>query len=235
MIFVQDLRDNNAPSLQILPRIKTYEELQSWVDVSIHSKFDWDIIPNNSLVWKLVGFYIRDGVASFIAKFENEDGSPAEDIAVVHSWDGAPVLPSGVVVTPDYSGDRKGVAGLSNGNGDVGFPYSGGMVYTGNKPYSGPGIIWPLCPQHLPEPKYADAAFGLGWVGGTDHTTINPIFRLVRKSSGPIPVGKFSLALYQNGIDLGVRLAFVENLISNGWELVLLNEAGQVLGTAQFV
>lgn len=233
MIFVEDLRANDSPSLQVLPRIETYEKLLTWFNITIESQYGWDVAPNNALVWKLVGFYIRDGVASFIAKFQKEDGSPASDIAVVHSWPGAPVIPSGVVVTPDYSGGRKGVTGLSNGNGDVGFPYSAGMVYTGAKPYSGPGIIWPLYPQHLPEPKFSDAAFGLGWVGGTDHTTINPIFRLVRKSSGP--VGKFSLALYQNGIDLGVKIAFVESSIGNGWELVLLDESGQVLGTAQFV
>lgn len=232
MIFVQDLRDNNSPSLQVIPRIKTYGELLTWFDISVHSEFGWDVAPNNALVWKLVGFYIRDGVASFIAKFENENGNPAEGIAVVHSWNGAPNLPNPDSITPDYN-NKKGVAGLTNASGDAGFPYSGGMVYTGNKPYLGPGIIWPLCPQHLPEPKYADAVFGLGWVGGTDHTTINPIFRLVRKTSGP--TGKFSLALRQNGVDLGIRIAFVESSTGNGWELVLLDEAGQVLGTAQFV
>lgn len=227
-IFVLDLRANDSPSLNILPRIETYEELLTWANLSIHSEFGWDSAPNNSLVWKLVGFYIRDGIASFIAKCQNEDKTPAKDIGVVHSWPDAPVLPT--TPTPNY--DNNGVIGFTNADGDIGFPYSGGMVYTGNKPYNGPGIIWPLCPQHLPEPKYADAVFGLGWFGGTDHTTINPIFRLVRKS--PSPTTGFSLALFQNGVDLGLRLVFVPQPIGTGYELVLMNETGQVLGSTKF-
>jgi hypothetical protein len=231
-LFVQDLRDNNSPSLQVIPRIETYEELLSWVDVSIHSEFGWDVAPNNSLVWKLVGFYIRDGVAEFIPKFQLENGSPAEGIAVVHSWNGAPALPNPDSITPDYN-NKTGVVGFSNANGDAGFPYSGGMVYIGNKPYIGAGIIWPLCPQHLSEPKYADAVFGLGWMGGTDHTTINPIFRLVRKQSQP-STGKFSLCLFQDGIDLGLRLTFVEQSTGSGYELVLIDESGQIIGSTKF-
>lgn len=227
-IFVQDLRPNDAPSLNNLPRIETYEELQTWLNISVHSEFGWDVAPNGSLVWKLIGFYIQDGIASFIVNCQNESGSPVKDIGVVHSWPDAPNLPT--TPTPNYG--NEGIVGFTNIKGEAGFPYSGGMVYTGNKPYSGPGIIWPLCPQHLPEPKYADAVFGLGWVGGTDHTTINPVFRLVRKST--TPTGKFSLALFQDGVDLGIRLVFVEQHTGSGYELVLLNESGQILGSTQF-
>ncbi len=173
---------------------------------------------------------VQYGVASFIPKFLLENGSPADGIAVAHSWNGAPALPNPDSITPDYN-NKTGVVGFSNANGDAGFPYSGGMVYSGNKPYSGPGIIWPLCPQHLTEPKYADAAFGLGWLD--IHTTINPVFRLVRKQSEPI-TGKFSLALFQDGVDLGLRLVFVEQSTGSGYELVLIDESGQIIGSTKF-
>jgi len=61
----------------------------------------------------------------------------------------------------------------------------------------------------------------------------NPIFRLVRKQSEPI-TGKFSLALFQDGIDLGVRLVFVEQSTGSSYELVLIDESGQIIGSTKF-
>lgn len=230
-MIVQDLRANDDPSLSVIPRISTFEELTTWVKVSVDETYGWAAAPPNALVWQCIGFYIRSGAATFIPKFQQENGSPAKDILVVHSWPGAPNLHADLEVTPDYS-NRTGVAGFTNASGDAGFPYSGGMVYSGSKPFNGPGIVWPLCPTHLTEPKYADCAKGLGWFGGTDHTTVNPIFKLVRKGNNP-SVG-FSVGLFQNGIDLGVRIAFVNQPGTNGWELVLFDDKGQILGSSKF-
>lgn len=229
--FVQDLRANDSPSLNVIPRLSNYADLTTWVQVNVDQSQGWNAAQQGDLVWKCVGFYIRDGIASFIAKFQNENGSPADQIVVTHYWPGAPVIPKDVAVTPDYSG-RLGVVGFSNGNGDAGFPYSGGMVYTGGQPFTGVGKIWPLCPTHLAEPKFSDCAEGLGWFGGTDHTTVNPIFRLTRKA-GIIGTG-FTLALHQDGVDLGVRIAFVSQSTGAGWELILLDNKGQILGSSRF-
>ncbi len=233
--FVQDLRPTDDPGLSIVPRLNTWSELKSWVAISIDGSKGWDVAPNGSLVWKCIGFIIRSGPAEFRPKFLTEGGSPAPDILVVHSWPGAPTLPNPLF--PDYSGGH-GVAGFTNASGDIGFGYSGGMVYTGAKPFQGIGIIWPLCPTHLPEPKFADCAKGLGWFGGTPHTTPSPVYQLVRKAAStiPIPAGtQFTLALHQSGVDLGVRIAFVNQPTGAGWELVLLDQDGNVLGSSIFV
>lgn len=233
--YVQDLRDANDGGLSIVPRLNTFADLVSWVNVIVDASKGWNAAPNGALVWRCVGFYIRSGAAVFIPKFINENGTPASDVAVAHSWPGAPSFPANASVTPSYA--PVGVIGLTNANGDIGFGYSGGMVYTGSKPFTGPGLIWPLCPTHLPEPKFADCAAGLGWFGGTDHTTVNPVFQLVRKASTPVPpIGSaLSLALFQNGVDIGVRIAFVGQITGSGWEMVLLDENNQILGSSRFV
>lgn len=225
---VTDLRPDGAASLANVPRLSTFTELLSWFNITVNRDQGWDAAPADALVWKVVGFYIRDGVASFIPKFQLENGNPADGIAVVHSWPGAPALPNPDSITPDYSG-KKGVVGYTNGSGDAGFPYSGGMVYSGAKPYSGSGVIWPLCPQHLSEPKYADAVFGLGWVGGTDHTTVNPIFKLVRKTGGGTPTtGEYSIVLEIDGQPVG-KLVF-SNDITTGNQKMVLYQGGNRLG-----
>lgn len=183
VLFVQDMRADNDPSLNLVPRMVVYPDLQAVSNTRVSSGYGWAAAPDGALVWRLVGFYIRSGAAAFIPKFLLENGQPANNILVVHSWEGAPALPNDAVITPDYMG-KRGVAGFTNTNGDIGFGYSGGMAYVGKQ---GPGVVWPVCPTHLPEPKFADAAFGLGWFGGTDHTTVNPVFQLVRKGSAPPP------------------------------------------------
>lgn len=229
-MIVIDERPSGVPSLSVLPRMTSYEQLKTWVNVEPQSIHGWDIAPVGELVWKLIGFYIQDGPATFVGRFLESDGGGSEGVAVVHSWNGAPSIEN--PLTPDYD-EGTGVVGLTDNTGEVDFPYSGGMVYTGARPWTGLGKMWPLCPQHLSEPKFADAVFGLGWVGGTDHTTINPIFQLVRKSSPPTP-GKFSLALFQDGVDLGVRLVFTENSSGQGYELVLYDDNNQRLGKVRF-
>jgi len=203
--FVNDLRASNDTSLSLVPRVNSLDQLNVWCNARVDATQGWDIAPAGSLVWRCVGFYLRTGAAVFIPKFNDQGGFSADGVLVVHSWPGASVLAGEVAVTPDYTG-RHGVAGLTNGNGDVGFGYSGGMVYTDKQ---GVGVIWPLCPTHLPEPKFADCAKGLGWFGGTDHLTVNPVFQLVRKGSaepGPGPVlaeGTF-LRVVVNGQEVGI-------------------------------
>ena len=235
--FVQDLRGSNDGGLSIVPRLNTWDDLTSWANITIDRSKGWDAAPNGALVWRCIGIYLRSGAATFIPKFQLENGSPAGDILVVHFWPGSPSLPNPGSILPDYTGGR-GVAGFTNANGDIGCGYSGEMVYTGARPFQGVGVIWPLCPTHLPEPKFADCVKGLGWFGGTDHTTPAPIFRLVRKASSPVPIPtgtKFTLALHQDGVDLGVRLALVGQPTGAGWELVLLDDGGQVVGSSRFV
>ena len=181
--FVEDMRGVDDASLQLVPRIASFEELGVLCNADVDRSKGWDAAPAGALVWRCVGFYLRTGAAAFIPRFNNQSGSPEANVAVVHAWPGAPALPREAVVLPDYSG-RTGVVGLTNANGDVGFGYSGGMVYQSEQ---GVGVIWPLCPSHLPEPKYADCAMGLGWFGGTDHLTVNPVFQLVRKGGEPEP------------------------------------------------
>jgi len=181
--FVNDLRGDNDPSFALVPRITNMNELNVWCNARVDASQGWDIAPAGALAWRCVGFYLRTGAAVFIPKFTDQGGFSAEGVLVVHSWPGAPALPGNVSVVPDYT-SGKGVAGFTNANGDVGFGYSGGMVYVDKQ---GVGVIWPLCPTHLPEPKFADCAKGLGWFGGTDHLTVNPVFQLVRKGSAPPP------------------------------------------------
>ena len=201
--FVNDLRTDSDPSLQVVPRIRSLAELNVWCDAGIDRSKGWDATASG-LVWRCIGFNLQTGPAVFTALFNDVNGNPVADTLVVHSWSGAPAL-NNVAMLPDYSG-QKGVAGFTNSNGNVWFGYSGGMVYVNGQDV---GIIWPLCPTHLAEPKYADCAKGLGWFGGTDHLTVNPVFQLVRKglvgpSPDPVPIEGTFLRVVIGGVEVGI-------------------------------
>lgn len=236
MIKVLDLRTNEDPSMSVIPRIEDYEELQTWCDARVDESQGWAAAGDGDLVWKLTAFYLRTGIASFIAKFLDANENPVSGIAVVHSWPGAPGLPGGDIV-PNYSGGT-GVVGFTNASGDAGFPYSHGMLYSGTKPFSGIGLVWPLVPTHLPEPKYADCAKGLGWFGGTDHLTVNPVFQLMRKSDdpgpGPGPIeppvpGDSFIRVWHGGVEAG-RISIVEGTVPSGADALQIYVDNQYRG-----
>lgn len=239
---VRDLRADNDPSLQAVPRITSYEQLREWMGVEVRRDFGWNVAPTGALVYKLVRIELRTGAATYIPKVLKANGTPYEGVRVARTWNGAPTAANGEQLVPDYPGllgygTNKGVAGWTNASGDSGFPYSGGSGYPA-KGAKGPDAIFPLIPAPPNQPQYADCLDGLGWYLGTDHLTPNGVWQLVTKTGTPVPPptgSKFSLALYQDGVDLGVRIAFVEQPAGSGWALVLLDETGQTLGSSRFV
>jgi hypothetical protein len=185
-IFVQDLRANNDASLGPVPRIETYEELVSIFHLTVDRSLGWDITPAGELCYKLVGFYLRTGVASYITKVRSASGSPLPNILVFRNWPGAGQFST--PARPPYF--PNGVGGFTNAEGDAGSPYGGDSAFGDN---GGPDNIWPaIDPPGLPV-QYADCAKKLGWHGATDHLTPNPIFQIVRKpgvTPPPTPGGE---------------------------------------------
>lgn len=285
MIEVKDLRADNDGSLQVVPRIETLEQLNQYCDARVDESQGWAAAPDGALVWKLIRFELRTGVSAFIAEFHNENGSKVgeNDVLVVHSWPGANPLPHPENIVPDYSG-KTGVAGFTNGDGNIGFGFGHGMIYgsaeilqalrmmslMGKKKIElmtlatkaietihitdlddvaldtlsldwtelvtasqlkGVGVIWPLVPLHLPEPKYADCAKGLGWFGGTDHLAVHPHFQLVRKTGGttpPVPGGSIVL-VWRAGAEAG-RIQITEGLEPTGGDALQFYINGQYKG-----
>jgi hypothetical protein len=63
--------------------------------------------------------------------------------------------------------------GFTDDNGVIGMPYSHGSM---GGPGGGPDVIWVSASPPGKQPQFSDAASGLGWIGGTDHLSPNPIF-----------------------------------------------------------
>lgn len=175
-IFVNDVRQAGDSSLGPVPRITTYTQLQQVFGLTVDRSKGWDACPAGKQCWKLVGFEVRPGAAEFIAQVKGLDGNLSNvSILTNFNWPNAPheYDPAPVYFT-------NCVGGWTNG-GRVGFPYGAeGMVQPGGGPYS----IWPNnAPPNL-EPQYSDCAKRLGWLGGTDHLTPNPIWQLTIKPGG---------------------------------------------------
>ena len=182
-IFVNDVRANDD-SLNLIPRIETYEELKTVFGLTIDTSQGEQRATVGQRYWALVGFEVRTGIAAYLSQVQNKDGTPAKDILVFRHWPDAPQLPA--TVDPDYF--QNAVAGFTDSNGIQGSPYEAGSV-TGEN--GGPDYIWLswIPPGGLR--SGSDMASRLGWIGGTDHLTANPIFRVVIKGDGsttpPIP------------------------------------------------
>lgn len=185
-ILVDDLRPADDPSLQVVPRLETFSELQQWFGVVPRYDFGWGVAPVGQPVLKLVKIELRSGLAVYLPKVLKADGTPWNGASVARSWPGAPPVALNTWFTPDYStvvghGYKVGVVGQTNTAGECGFPYSkeSGLPSQGGK---GPDALWPLIPADGTPPQYADALDGCGWYFGTNHLTPSPVFQVATKT-----------------------------------------------------
>jgi hypothetical protein len=160
-IFVNDVRANDDDSLGLIPRIETFEELKEVFGLDVDTSLGGNVVTEGQRYWRLVGFEVRTGVAAFLTQIKDANGAPADKILVYNHWPSADPLP--MPADPPYFSNAN--AGFTDGSGVQGAPYSGGAV-TG------------------PDGGVYDMATKLGWIGGTDHLTANPIFQDVQKGDG---------------------------------------------------
>lgn len=175
--YVNDVRANDSGSLGPVPRILDFTGLQAALGPQPDHSLGWDKASDGDLVFKLVGFEVRDGIAAFMPQTQNLDGSPLGNILMFEHWDdGADIKTSDPC--PRY--EVANAAGFNDANGVIAFAYSdppnGG-------PNGGPFTIWPSASPPGMEPQFCDACRKLGWVD--HHVNCNPIFRLVRKGVAP--------------------------------------------------
>lgn len=213
-IYVDDLRADNDNSLDLVPRINTFAQLQEWFKLAVLTTKGGDLVQPGEKYFRLVGFYLRTGAAAFIPIVLDENGNPLRDIFVWASWPDAPVFPQGSRVEPDYSENGGGVGGFTNENGDIGFGYGGGAVVGGD---GGVYRIWVSADPPGKPRQRADCAIKLGWFGGTDHLTANPIFQVV-EAGGDIPPssGEHYIAVVVDGQEVWRGSITVETSLKIG-------------------
>jgi len=196
-IFVDDLRGNDDESLNLVPRITTFAQLKDIFKLDIDYSLGRDATPQGGLYWSIIGFYLRTGIAAFIPKVLAENGQPVPPPGtfVFAHWPGAPPIDA----NPNYHSNAVG--GFTNAEGDIGFGYSGGAVIGGN---GGVYDIWVSADPPHGTRFYSDMAIRLGWFGGTDHLTANPIFQAIKKGGTQPPAGDSRLVVYgAQGLEVG--------------------------------
>jgi hypothetical protein len=181
-IFVNDVRADDDASLDLIPRIETFEELQEAFGLGVDRSEGEQRVSSGQRYWRLVGFEVRTGVAAYLTQVKEADGGPADRIVVFKHWPDAPDLPPGI--DPLYFPNAEG--GFTDVSGVQGSPYSGGSV-TGED--GGPDYIWLSSDPPGGTRLGSDMATKLGWIGGTDHLTANPIFQDTLKGSTVPPNG----------------------------------------------
>ena len=225
VVFVDDLRADDDNSLGPVPRITTFAQLKEVFKLGIDHSLGRDSTPPGEFYWSIIGFYLRTGVAAFIPKVLAENGQPvpAPGAFVFAHWPGAPEFSD----TPNPLYHSRAVGGFTNVNGDVGFGYSGGAV-TG----AGGGVydIWVSADPPFGTRFYSDAAIRLGWWGGTDHLTPNPIFQAVRKPGAQPPTGDSRLVIYDKQ---GVEVGFLTLVTDGGGGRIALVVNDQELSSAK--
>jgi hypothetical protein len=216
-IFVNDVRDEEDESLNLIPRIETFEELKRVFGLDVDTSLGGDAVQAGQRYWKLIGFEVRTGVAAFLTQIKDQSNNPADKILVYNHWPSASQLP--IPADPPYFSNAN--AGFTDGSGVQGAPYSGGAV-TG--PNGGPYYIWPSADPPGGPRIASDMAARLGWIGGTDHLTANPIFQDTLKGGTiPPPNGQSELRVFDNsGLFVG-RVALSSGQGSGG-RIALFNE-----------
>ncbi len=225
-ISVDDLRDNDDDSLDLVPRITTFAQLKDVFKLDIDYSLGRDSTPPGEFYWAVTGFYLRTGTAAFIPKVlaQNEQPVPPPGAFVFAHWPGAPEFSD----TPNPFYHSNAVGGFTNANGDVGFGYSGGAVTGG-----GGGVydIWVSAdPPVIGTRFYSDAAIRLGWWGGTDHLTPNPIFQAVRKPGAQPPIRDSRLVVYDKQ---GIEVGFLTLVTDGGGGRIALVVDDQELSSAK--
>lgn len=221
-VFVDDLRADDDDSLALVPRITTFAQLKETFKLDIDHSLGRDAVADGQLYWAVIGFYLRTGAAAFIPKVlsENSLPLPPPGAFVFAHWPGAPDFPQ--AVTPNYHNDAVG--GFTNTNGDIGFGYGGGAVTGGD---GGVYDIWVSADPPTGTRFFSDMAIRLGWWGGTDHLTPNPIFQAIRKA-GPVippPSGDSRLVIYQGG---AVRYVPLTSGVHDGERIALEIDGSEV-------
>jgi hypothetical protein len=180
-IFVDDLRDENDPSLSVVPYIRTFDQLKEVFKLDVNLTLGYDKAKPGELYWRVIGFYLRTGTAAFIPKVLDVNGLPPNPGVVVFAhWPTAPNFPESV--NPPYH--QNAVGGFTNENGDIGFGYSGGAAIG---PNGGVYDIWVSADPPTGSRFYSDAGIKLGWHGATDHLTPNPVLMAVEKEGDTTP------------------------------------------------
>lgn len=222
-IFVNDVRANNDASLSLVPRIETFEELQERFGLDIDTTKGGDRANDGQRYWKLVGFEVRTGIASYLTQVKNINGGPAADILVFKHWPDAPDLPSGV--DPDYFPNAEG--GFTDGSGVQGSPYGGGSV-TGAD--GGPDYIWLSSDPPGGTRIGSDMVAKLGWIGGTHYLTANGIFKDTLKGGVLPPIGSSRLVVYdQTGNEVGYTPLITGN--GSGGRIALVTDGQEIAHT----
>jgi hypothetical protein len=225
-ILINDLRATNDPSLsQTNGRITTWDKLQQYCPVII--KDSSSEVAVGTSYWKIVEIYIRTGVAEYIPKVHDKNGNPLDKYVVFRHWPSAPKLPPEVTYRP-YD---NAVGGLTNGDGDAGFPYGGGSVYVNG---NGPDAIW-VSPTvgKLDEPQASDVVRNLGWLGGSDHLTVNPVFQWTVKGGTLPPVtGDRMLFIYAADGTVFGRIALATGAGPTGQKKMVVMAGGEPVGYA---
>lgn len=182
--YVIDSRPANDPSMaNTNGPIETWGKLQEYFGVVHDTSKGEDAVAEGQYYWALVGILLRTGPAAYIVNVETAPGVAAPKILVFRHWPGADPLP----FTPDPDYFRNAVAGFTGPNGDIGLGYSGDSVVIDGK---GPDSIWISADPAgagVNRRRASDAIHNLGWLGGTDHLTPQPIFRAVMRGVTPPP------------------------------------------------
>jgi hypothetical protein len=193
-ILVNDVRASNDASLTLVPRIETFEKLKEVFGLDIDTSKGGDRAQNGQRYWKIIGFEVRTGISAYMTQVKTASGGPAANIVVFRHWPDAPNLPAGT--NPDYFPNAAG--GWTDANGIQGSPYGDGSVTDAN---GGPDYIWLSSDPSGAARIGSDMAARLGWIGGTDHLTANPIFQDTLKGSTPPSGGGSRLVVFDDSDD----------------------------------
>ncbi len=179
-IFINDVRADDDPSLEPVPRVTSFQQLQDIFHLDVDTSLGEDRANEGEQYWALVGFELRTGAKAYIPQIKLIDNLSASNIVVFRHFPSADTFPD--PVNPPYF--PNGVGGFTDVNGVIGFEYTGSSAFGAN---GGPDYIWVSADPPGGLRQHSDMASRLGWHGATAHLTPNPIFRaMVKTGNGPI-------------------------------------------------
>lgn len=180
--------DERSAGSEFLKKNPTYEEARNYFGFRHVQTRGWDVTEVGEACWKMIGITIYEGIVVYRPFILNATGGPMGDIVVFRHYPGAPQFP--IVINPEYY--TSGNYGITETSGDKFGVVEFDSHIIGTE--GGPDSIWvSASPNNLP-PQHSDMIEGLGWMGGTNHVAVSPIFQWVVKENVPPGPGQFRLA-----------------------------------------
>lgn len=200
--FVEDTRPDGHPSLNDVPRLRTFSDLVThFAPLARDQSYGWEATPAGQACWKLVGFWVTVGDAILRPKVLDQAGQYIPGKLIHWRYPGAPPQLAAGGQPPYFSEGLSARTKLEQ----VGAEFVLNEDHRVEPGQGGPDSVWVA--SEADGPQFSDAVHNLG-VRLSHHLVASPIFQYtlkdgVQQPDSPPEAHAYHLVVVVGGVEVG--------------------------------